>query len=243
MRTQSIAGVPDEARQVYVTALDCLDRSGMPYLVGGAYAMREYANIMRHTKDLDVFCKASDYNRVLRVLAGAGFKTEVTDASWLAKAFIGEHFIDLIFNSANGLCPVDDTWFEEAHGSTLFDRSVPLIPPEEEIWTKVSVQDRYRFDGADVLHIVRKVGQNLDWARLLRRCEPIWELLLAHLMTFRFVYPSERDAIPRWVLEDLLARVEDQMHVPVPHDRICRGPLLSRTQYQVDIEQWGYIPK
>jgi hypothetical protein len=68
-------------------------------------------------------------------------------------------------------------------------------------------------------------------------------VLLAHITMFRFVYPSERDTIPRWLMEELLARVQDQLSLPTPQDRICRGPLLSRTQYEEDTNEWGYIYK
>jgi hypothetical protein len=42
------------------------------------------------------------------------------------------------------------------------------------------------------------------------------------------------------VLEELLARLQAETAHPPPPTRICRGPLLSRAQYLVDIEQWGY---
>lgn len=232
-----------EAAEFYAAALRTLNGSGVPFMVGGAYSLAEYAGIVRDTKDLDIFCKASDYPVLLRSLGDSGYDTEVTDASWLAKAFSGDYFVDLIFNSGNGLCPVDDTWFEQATEVTLFGCNALLVPAEEIIWSKSTVQDRFRFDGADVLHIIRARGKALNWKRLLQRMEPVWEILLAHLVTFRFVYPSEREMVPDWVMEDLLGRVHDQLRVPASHDRICRGGVLSRTQYQIDIEAWGYTPK
>ena len=33
----------------------------------------------------------------------------------------------------------------------------------------------------------------MDWDRLLRRFDRYWEVLLSHLMMFRFAYPAERD--------------------------------------------------
>ena len=33
--------------------------------------------------------------------------------------------------------------------------------------------------------------------------EPHWEVLLTHLLNFRFVYPTERDLVPRWLMEEL----------------------------------------
>lgn len=229
-----------DAERFYEDALQSLRDSEVPFMVGGAYAMREYADIHRDTKDLDVFCKAGDYPRLLEVLGNAGYTMESTDARWLAKAFKGEHYIDIIFNSANGRCPIDDTWFEHAPDAKLLGKKVKLIPAEEMVWTKACVQDRYRFDGADIYHVLRKSGEHLDWQRLLQRMEPYWEVLLAHLLQFRFVYPSDRDAVPKWLMEELLSRVEGQLRVPTPQERVCRGSLLSRSQYVVDTEEWGY---
>lgn len=224
----------------YSDALKLAAKTEIAFMVGGAYAMREYADIERETKDIDLFCKAGDFERLLGAFASAGYRTEITDAAWLAKAFHGDQYVDLIFNSGNGLCPVDDTWFEYARSAVLLGCDVRLIPPEEELWTKMLVQDRYRFDGADVAHILRKCGRELNWERLLRRMEPYWEIMFAQVLTFRFIYPSERDAVPKWIMEELLERSRAQLDGPAPMDRVCRGPVLSRTQYAVDIEAWGY---
>jgi hypothetical protein len=230
----------NRAEEFYASALKSLVGTGVPFLIGGAYAMRAYADIYRETKDLDIFCKASDYPVMLDALREAGYEIELTDAEWLAKARCGEHFVDIIFSSRNGMCVVDDTWFEHARDETILDVEVKLIPAEEEIWTKVYVQDRHRYDGADVLHIIRKMGNDLDWHRLLLRLELHWELLLQHLVLFRFVYPSDSDKVPAWLMQELLGRMQRQESVPASQDPVCRGPLLSASQYIPDIQEWSY---
>ena len=44
----------------------------------------------------------------LAALKDAGFRTEYTDPLWIAKAFHGPYFIDLIFSSGNGIATVDE---------------------------------------------------------------------------------------------------------------------------------------
>lgn len=107
------------------------------------------------------------------------------------------------------------------------------------IWSKAFVMERERYDGADIIHLVRCCSSTLDWARLLERFGAYWEVLLSHLILFGFVYPSDRSCIPNWIVQELLRRLE---HVTsnAPADRLCRGTLLSRAQYLVDIEQSGY---
>ncbi|HEX6508324.1 MAG TPA: hypothetical protein VF221_11890, partial [Chloroflexota bacterium] len=119
------------AEQFYRSALDVLDKAGPPFLVGGAYAMQEYANIVRDTKDLDVFCKAGDCPRLLQALGDAGYRTEITDATWLAKAFEGEYLVDVIFGSANGVSSVDDSWLEHARPARVVGHHVKLVSAED----------------------------------------------------------------------------------------------------------------
>lgn len=229
-----------QAHLFYGDVLSFILESKIPFLVGGGYAFREYTGIHRDTKDLDIFCKTSDYERLLNLLAKKGWKTEITDARWIAKAFYKEQYIDIIFSTPNGVCPVDSTWFAHATVATLFEQNVRFLAAEELIWCKLYLCDRPRFDGADVQHLVLKTGKTLDWERLLMRMEAHWELLLTHLLLFRFVYPADRTAIPHWVMNELLDHLSEQLKSPLPKDRICRGPLLSRTQYEVDIKDWGY---
>src|SRR5687767_12569287 len=83
----------------------------VPFLVGGAFAHACFTGIRRSTKDLDLFIRRQDYERVAALMQNEGWRTELTYPHWLAKVYAGEDFIDLIFNSGNGLTPVDDRWF------------------------------------------------------------------------------------------------------------------------------------
>jgi len=57
---------------------------------------------------------------------------------------------------------------------------------------------------------------------------------------FGFIYPSHRDTVPAWVLDELMNRLRGEMVEPPPHERICQGTMISRAQYLVDVEHWGY---
>jgi hypothetical protein len=41
-------------------------------------------------------------------------------------------------------------------------------------------------------------------------------------------------------MNDLTGRLDHEMRTPPPPDRICQGTLLSREQYLIDIERWGF---
>ncbi len=223
----------------YRRALEIMDASGIPYLLGGAYAFGYYTDITRHTKDLDLFVRQTDAARALETFAAAGYRAEFFFSHWLAKVFHQDDFIDFIFNSGNGLCPVDDAWFDHARNGVTLEREVRLIPAEEMIWQKAYIMERERFDGADVAHLLRARGRQLDWDRLLARFGSHWRVLLTHLVLFGFIYPNEREAVPEAVLRTLTARLHEPGKTPSGGPDFM-GTLLSRTQYLADTEEWGY---
>jgi hypothetical protein len=237
----SVNGVLDpETRDFYCHAVRIMKRAGIPFLVGGAYALARYTGIIRHTKDFDVFVRPEDGARVLALFAAEGYRTELTFPHWLGKVYHNDALIDVIFSSGNGVAVVDDGWFEHAVPETVLGEAAQLCPPEELIWSKGYVQERERFDGADIAHLLRSCGPTLDWRRLLDRFGPHGRVLLGHLVMFGFVYPSERDNVPEWVLRELLGRREEETRSPPPVGKVCRGTLLSREQYLTDINEWGY---
>jgi len=201
---------PDtKTREFYVAALGKLDEENIPYVVGGGYAMAHYTGIARNTKDLDIFVKPSDHKRVLEVMEEAGYRTEYFYPFWIAKALCGETFIDILYNSGNGLCPVDDDWFKYASNFEIHGYPSRLCPPEEQLFSKAFVMDRDRFDGTDVNHIIFAQGRTMDWRRLLCRFKSHERVLMAHLMLFGYAYPSERGRVP----ESLPGRKRTGAHV------------------------------
>ncbi|HLY67857.1 MAG TPA: hypothetical protein VKU60_20125, partial [Chloroflexota bacterium] len=102
------------------------------------------------------------------------------------------------------------------------------------------VQERDRFDGADIAHIILLAAERLDWRRLIDRFGENWRVLLGHLILVGFIYPSERTRIPSWVMRELLGRLQPELDTPAP-ERLCYGPYLSRTQYVADLEQLGML--
>jgi hypothetical protein len=207
--------------------------------VGGAYAFERYTSIARHTKDFDLFLHPSDYDTACAAFREAGYRTELAFPHWLGKVYHGEFYVDLIFGSGNGVALVDAEWFKHAVDDEVLGMPAKLCPPEETIWSKAFIQERERFDGADVAHILRACAPTLDWDRLIRRFDDKWRVLLSHLVLFGFIYPAERTAIPPRVLQELVGRLDPELSVPEPH-RVCRGTILSRSQYLTDVERWGY---
>ncbi len=232
-------GDPDASR-FYADVLATLQRAGVPFLVGGAYALQRYTGITRFTKDFDIFALAADRDRILDLLRGAGYHCEITFPHWLAKVHDHDAFVDVIYSSGNGVAQVDGGWFDHAASDVVFGVPVRLIPPEEMIWSKSFIMERERYDGADVAHVIHATSEKLDWHRLVDRFGSYWRVLLAHLVLFGFAYPGERARIPGPVIDGLIARLEAEVWTAPKDERICQGTILSREQYLADIERWGY---
>src|SRR3989442_5356390 len=196
-----------DATAFYAAALTALTNARVPFLVGGAYALERYTGIARDTKDLDIFVRPEDCERALAAFAEAGFDTELTFPHWLGKARSGGEMVDVIFSSGNGCARVDDEWFRHAVDDQVLDVPVRLIPVEEMIWSKALIMERERYDGADVVHLLRARGADLDWPRVLRRFGPNWRGLLSHLILFGLGYPRHRDGLPHGVHREPPARL------------------------------------
>jgi hypothetical protein len=234
------AGLDSETLAFYRRTVRTLTRAGVPFLVGGAYAFAQYTGIIRHTKDFDVFVRPEHARRALTALEADGCRTEVTFAHWLGKARCGEEFVDVIFGAGNGVACVDDGWFEHAVHGKVFGLRVQLCPVEETIWSKSFIQERERYDGADVAHLLHARGLELDWPRLLERFGEHWRVLLSHMVLFGFIYPAEREKLPAWVMQELTRRLAEETRDNATDEAACQGTLLSRAQYLHDIEHCGY---
>jgi Uncharacterised nucleotidyltransferase len=216
-----------------------LQEADIPFLIGGAYVVEVYTGVSRRTKDFDLYLRPQHVDSALAALKRAGYRIEKTFPHWLAKAERGRDCVDLIFRAGNGLCEVDNSWFEQAQSSDFLGLHVKLCAPEEMIWMKAYIMERERFDGADIAHILQSCAEKLDWPHLVRRFGPDWRVLLSHLVLFGYIYPGERDKIPSAIMDDLIERLRNEKRT-AGANRICRGTLLSRKQYLLDIQRRGF---
>jgi hypothetical protein len=228
------------SQAVYRRVMESLRAGNVDFLVGGAYAFTPYTGIDRSTKDFDIFVRKTEIGRALDVLADDGFRAELTFPHWLGKAYLGKEFVDLIFSSGNGVAPVDDGWFERALDGEVLGLQVKLAPAEEMLWSKSFVMERERYDGADVIHILRARAEKLDWDHILARFGERWRVLLMNLVLFGFAYPGERTRIPRRVMDSLIERLHAELDADADVGRLCQGTLVSRQQFLPDVQEWGY---
>ncbi len=233
--------VAPQAERLYADALAELVRARLPFLLAGTYAISSYTGIVRPTKDLDVFCRPEDCPRILDHFRTLGYRTEVRDPRWLAKVHDGEHFFDIIHALSNGITPITGAWFDLARRTEVLGTVVDIVGPTELLWSKAFVQVRDRYDGSDIVHLILKQHDDIDWQRLLDYMDDHWEVLLVHLLNFRWIYPGERERIPDWLMDELTGRLRRQLRRPAPGGRVCRGRLFSEEDFEIDIRDWGFV--
>ena len=230
--------LPAGTAESYRQAMTLLNDAGIPFFIGGAYALAHHAGIVRHTKDLDVFLKPEDRDHALAVLTQAGFKTEIRYDYWLAKAFRGDDMIDLIYRSPNGWNAITDEWLDRAVSAEVLGVSVKLCSAEHLVLSKCYVLNNDRNDLADVMHLLLGSAESMNWDYLLQLFSKHPRLLLAHLIMFGFVYPSERHLIPSRYVQQLMDRVRSE---DATLEKVCNGSLLSHSQYKKDICENGFL--
>ena len=235
-----ITGFDADCAAFYKRAIELLRQNEIPFLLGGAYAICVYTGLARHTKDVDLFIRAADLDRALAVFEKDGCRIDKTFPHWLAKVYLGQNVIDLIYAAGNGLGLVDDPWFTRGRDDELLGLAVKVMGPEDIIWMKAFVQERERFDGADIAHMIQSCAESIDWAFLRTRFGADWRVLLSFLILFGYIYPSERRRIPANLIQELTRLLANEQTVPF-RDRICRGTFLSRAQFLSDVKERGYV--
>ncbi len=227
-------------QEAHASALRILNASNIEFVVAGAAAVGYYTGLWRNTKDLDLFLTPGDVTAALTALASNGYMVEVPAPHWLAHAYRGLYYVDLIFGFGGWRAPIDRQWYERGQPTTVLGEPVRMCPVEDLIWIKAYVAHRERFDGADVLHLINACHRSIDWRHLLTRFDRCWQLLMFYVNLYRFVYPSDQADIPAWLVRELIDRWRIQRQQPVRNPCEFRGTLIDRYSFLVDVRE-GYL--
>src|SRR4051812_15682339 len=230
--------LPPEQLGFFREVLEMMNEQGFPYVVSGAFALQEHTGIFRDTKDLDLFVTAATATKALAYMKRVGFQIEVTDPVWLAKAWRGEFFVDFITGMSNGIIAVNDSWIERAHPEKVLGVPARVLAPEELIASKVFVDFRERFDGADIVHVIYGTKGKLDWQRLLTNMQGHTELLYWHLVLFHYVYPACSHYVPPAIWDELIENFTRELSEP-DKKAAFRGSLLDERMFAIDVKEWG----
>jgi hypothetical protein len=242
--------LPARQAAVYANWLSILGEAGVPFVVGGAYALYASTGAWRDSKDLDVIVQPRYLKPALEALRAAGFETEVTDRLWLAKVRSGRYYADLIFAARHATSlAVTASWMTSGVPAELLGVPAGLLAVEELIVMKVYLAARERFDGADIVHLILAARGELDWRRIVDLLRGDDEIVFWHLVLFQIVYPGHASYLPTELMEVALRRLravwpppeEGRPHEVSPElEHRFRGLLLDSRAFAVDVDKWGY---
>ena len=136
------------------------------YGIIGGVASAAYGR-PRWTKDIDVFCRAEDADRVLDNFAAGGFDIERTNPMWIYKAFRDDVQIDIIFK-VRWEVYFDNEMAQRIRPIELDGVEIPVLAPEDIVVMKaMAVDEESPWHWYDALGILAAV--DLDWEYLLMR--------------------------------------------------------------------------
>jgi hypothetical protein len=228
---------PAQQVALFRDVLALFNERGVSYAVSGAFALQQHTGIWRDTKDLDLFMPAEEAISALGYLRDAGFDCEIPDPVWLAKAHRNGFFVDLITGMSNAAITVDRSWIERSAYSELFGIPVRILAAEELFASKLFVQFRERFDGADMVHIIYAKRGHLDWNRIVSLVGEHRDLLFVILLLFHYVYPGSANVVPSGVWKLLTDELMESLRAP--GQPAFRGTLLDDHMFAIDVKEWG----
>jgi hypothetical protein len=174
--------------------------SGVPFLLGGGFALATFTGRWRDTKDIDFYVRPEDRERAVAALKKAGFsdyyRQRPYDRKWIFRNVKSGVIVDIIWAMANQRARVDKLWFERAGSLVLRGEELKVLPMEEFIWCKLYIMQRDHCDWPDIVNLLYAEGQRIDWERLLARLEEDTALLKAMLCVYTWLCPREARQLP-----------------------------------------------
>lgn len=199
--------LPSDQREIYSRVIRIASERNIPFALGGAVARTVFTEQWRNTKDLDVYVRPEDRDRMVAVLEAAGLLDHhdvlAYDRSWIYRGSRDGVIVDVIWTMANYRADVDATWIDGGPRVPFLGELVSIVPVEELIWAKLYVVQRARCDWPDILNLVDAQASSIDWKRLVARLGPDLPLLRAVLVLYGWLCPEKLSRLPRWIRDDL----------------------------------------
>ena len=147
-------------------AAGALRDDGITFVLGGGIASAAQGG-PESDHDVDLLLRPQDADRALAVLDEAGFRPERPPEGWLYKAWAGDVFVDLIFQTAEG--DVTEDLFERATDMEVYAVPMLVLAPEDLLVSKLLALDEMTLDYKPILEIARALREQVDWPSVRER--------------------------------------------------------------------------
>ena len=192
--------IPDDQWAVYRDAIEAARETGLPFMLGGGFALAAYTGRWRNTKDIDFYILPQHRQTFVDAMTSAGFGDYYDqlayDRGWIYRSFCDGTIVDLIWAMANRRTQAAESWFKNATDLTVRGEKLKVIAPEELLWCKMYVLQRDHSDWPDVWNLVHAVGPDMDWSRVLRHVGDDAPVLRALLTLFTWLSPRRAAELP-----------------------------------------------
>ena len=192
--------IPDDQWNVYRDAINIARGTGLPFMLGGGFALAAYTGRWRNTKDIDFYILSHHREKFIDAVTRAGFSDYYEqlgyDRGWIYRSFRDGTIVDLIWAMANRRAEAAESWFQSATDLTVRGEKLKVIAPEELLWCKMYVLQRDHSDWPDILNLIHAVGPNMDWSRILRHVGGDAPVLRALLTLFGWMCPERAKELP-----------------------------------------------
>lgn len=157
-----------ELIEVMKRAVGTLRDADVPFLLAGGIAC--WARGAAETDhDVDFLVKPADAERALGSLASAGMRADRPPEGWLYKAWEGDNFVDLIFQTSEG--PVTDGHFERAEELEVYSVRMQVASLEDILVTKLLALNEMDLDYGSVVELSRSLREQIDWREVRKRTD------------------------------------------------------------------------
>src|SRR3989440_7110843 len=157
--------ISEEEWDIYRSALAALRSTGVPFLLGGGFALATFTGRWRDTKDIDFYVHPRDRKRAVSALTQAGFAdyyaTRSYDRKWIYRSTRSGVIVDIIWSMANQRAQVDDQWFAHAQPVVIRGQELKVVPLEEFLWCKLYIIQRDHCDWTDIFNVMCTSGQQV----------------------------------------------------------------------------------
>ncbi len=195
--------IPPQRWGLYRPVIEDVQRAGLRFALGGGFAYSVYARRPRDTRDIDLFVRPQDREKLIRRVNALGFEDYHSrlpyDRSWIYRGYREGMIVDVIWQMVNRVSQVDDQWLDRAVEFNIHALPVRVLAVEELVWSKLYVLQRDRCDWPDLLSLLASQGPRIDWPHLLRIVDSDAALLGGVLSVFKWLCPAEASLLPAWI--------------------------------------------
>jgi hypothetical protein len=141
-----------------------LKLADIPFALGGSFAVYAHGG---HSSDHDVdfLIRERDKERVLEVLAEAGFTVEEPPEDWLVKVFDDEgRMADLIYRPVES--PVTEETLHDTEQLSVESIFIPVVSATQLMIHKLLSYTQHYCDFATGLPVARSLREKIDWDRV-----------------------------------------------------------------------------